>query len=80
MRGDIGVGEEFVVVCTTGCETSREREILTLISSGLYTKAITERRAISINTVGNHRSNMVQRLGARDTTALVQLAKMAGLI
>ena len=35
---------------------------------------------ISINTVGNHRNNMVQRLGARDTTALMQLAKMASLI
>jgi DNA-binding CsgD family transcriptional regulator len=58
----------------------REKEILTHIATGLETRDIADRLDISINTVGNHRSNMVQRLGARDTTALVQLAKMAGLI
>ena len=58
----------------------REKEILAYISTGLETKAIADRLDISVNTVGNHRSNMVQRLGARDSTALVQIAKMAGLI
>ncbi len=60
--------------------SGREKEILSLISAGHETKDIADRLDISVNTVGNHRSNMVQRLGARDTTALVQLAKMAGLI
>jgi DNA-binding CsgD family transcriptional regulator len=58
----------------------REKQILVQIAAGLETREIAETLAISVNTVGNHRSNMVQRLGARDTTALVQLAKMAGLI
>jgi DNA-binding CsgD family transcriptional regulator len=60
--------------------SAREKQILTHIAAGLETKEIAERLAISVNTVGNHRNNMVQRLGARDTTALVQLAKMASLI
>ncbi len=60
--------------------SAREKEVLTDIAAGLETRDIAERRGISVNTVGNHRNNMVQRLGARDTTALVQLAKMAGLI
>ncbi len=60
--------------------SAREKEILSLIASGMETREIADQLAISANTVGNHRSNMVQRLGARDTTALVQLAKMAGLI
>lgn len=60
--------------------SQREKEILTQIAAGLETKDIAERLGISINTVGNHRNNMVQRLGARDTTALMQLAKMASLI
>lgn len=58
----------------------REKEILRSIAAGLETRDIAERLDISVNTVGNHRNNMVQRLGARDTTALVQLAKMASLI
>ena len=60
--------------------SAREKEILTYIAAGDETKDIADRLSISVNTVGNHRNNMVQRLGARDTTALVQLAKMASLI
>jgi DNA-binding CsgD family transcriptional regulator len=58
----------------------REKEVLLLISEDLDTKEIAQKLFISVNTVGNHRSNMIERLGARDTTALVQLAKMTGMI
>lgn len=58
----------------------REKEILKLIADDLDTKEIAERLFISTATVGNHRSNMIERLGARDTTALVQLAKMTEMI
>jgi DNA-binding CsgD family transcriptional regulator len=60
--------------------SAREREILVEITAGHETKEIADRLAIAVNTVSNHRSNMVQRLGVRDTTALVQIAKMASLI
>ncbi len=60
--------------------STREKEILVLIAEDLDTKEIAQRLFISVNTVGNHRSNMIDRLGARDTTALVQLAKMTGMI
>jgi DNA-binding CsgD family transcriptional regulator len=58
----------------------REKEILLLIADDLDTREIAEKLFISPNTVGNHRSNMIDRLGARDTTALVQLAKMTEMI
>lgn len=58
----------------------REKEILSLIADDLDTKEIAKKLFISVNTVGNHRSKMIDKLGARDTTALVQLAKMAGMI
>jgi DNA-binding CsgD family transcriptional regulator len=60
--------------------SEREKEILLLIADDLDTKEIAQKLFISVNTVGNHRSNMIERLGARDTTALVQLAKMTGMI
>ena len=60
--------------------SNREKEILMLIAEDMDTKEIAEKLFISVNTVGNHRSNMIERLGARDTTALVQLAKMTGII
>ncbi|MFM9948381.1 MAG: response regulator transcription factor [Saprospiraceae bacterium] len=58
----------------------REKEILQLIAADIDTKEIAKQLFISPATVGNHRSNMIERLGARDSTALVQLAKMTGII
>lgn len=60
--------------------SAREKEILKLIAEDMDTKTIAQKLFISVNTVGNHRSNMIERLGVRDTTALVQLAKMTGMI
>jgi DNA-binding CsgD family transcriptional regulator len=58
----------------------REKEILKLVADDYDTKEIAERLFISPATVGNHRSNMIEKMGARDTTALVQLAKMTEII
>jgi DNA-binding NarL/FixJ family response regulator len=60
--------------------STREKEILKLITEDFDTKEIANQLFISPATVGNHRSNMIDRLGARDTTALVQLAKMTEMI
>jgi DNA-binding CsgD family transcriptional regulator len=60
--------------------STREKEILKMIAADIDTKEIAKQLSISPNTVGNHRSNMIEKLGARDTTALVQLVKMAGMI
>lgn len=60
--------------------SAREKEILKLIAEDIDSKEIARQLFISTATVGNHRSNMIEKIGARDTTALVQLAKMAGII
>ena len=60
--------------------SAREKEIVELIAQDYDTKEIAEKLFISVHTVGNHRSNMIERLGVRDTTALVQLAKLAGIV
>lgn len=60
--------------------STREKEILKMIAADIDSKEIAKQLFISPNTVGNHRSNMIEKLGARDTTALVQLAKMTGMI
>ncbi len=60
--------------------SQREKEILKLIAADFDSKEIAERLFISAITVGHHRSNMIDRIGARDTTALLQLAKMAEII
>jgi DNA-binding CsgD family transcriptional regulator len=60
--------------------SSREREILELIVQDLDAVEIGKRLFISHNTVNNHRQNMLNRLGVKDTTALVQLCRTCGII
>ncbi len=60
--------------------SEREREVLQYISQGLDTKQIAGELKISTNTVDNHRRNMLARTGTRDTTALIQLCRMLGIV
>jgi DNA-binding CsgD family transcriptional regulator len=59
--------------------TPREKEILLLIAQGIESCEIAKTLYISNNTVNNHRQNMLNRLGIKDTTALVHLAKLCEL-
>lgn len=60
--------------------SEREKEVLDHISQGMDTKQIANLMKISPNTVDNHRRNMLARTGTRDTTALVQLCRMMGIM
>lgn len=60
--------------------SEREREVLEYISQGFDTKSIASTLNITKNTVDNHRRNMLARTGTRDTTALIQLCRMAGVL
>lgn len=58
--------------------SSREREILSLISEGMDTKMICARLCISRNTVDTHRRNLMQKLGCSNLTDLVRYAIREG--
>ena len=60
--------------------SDREKEILLLIAQGKDAAEIGKTLFISPNTVNNHRQNMLNRLGARDATALVQICSSCGII
>jgi DNA-binding CsgD family transcriptional regulator len=47
--------------------TKREKEILLLISKGYASKQIADNFQISINTVNNHRSNILSKTGCSNT-------------
>lgn len=59
--------------------SKREKEILTLIIQGKTTAEIAAQLFISTNTVNNHRQNLLNKLGAKDTTALIHLAQITNL-
>lgn len=60
--------------------SKRELEILKLIEENKSTKEIGTLLGISANTVEKHRKNMIKRVGAKDSTALIQLCKMSGIL
>jgi len=78
--------DEFVYVRQKGKKlfstllSAREKEILQLIEQKKKTTEIAKTLFISKLTVETHRKNMLQRSGATDTTALIQLCKMAKIL
>jgi DNA-binding NarL/FixJ family response regulator len=60
--------------------TPREREILTLVASGLSNDEIAERLVISPATAKTHVNRTMMKLGARDRAQLVIIAYETGLI
>jgi DNA-binding NarL/FixJ family response regulator len=60
--------------------TPREQQILRLLAQGLAAKDIAEQLFISHRTVGNHRSNIMNKLDLHSTMELVRYATKLGII
>jgi DNA-binding NarL/FixJ family response regulator len=60
--------------------TPREREVLTLMSDGGTNRQIAARLEISEQSVKNHISNLLRKLGARNRTEAAAVARRDGLI
>lgn len=60
--------------------TEREREVLTLVATGLSTKEIAAQLAISSRTVETHRANLMRKLNLKSVALLTQFALREGLI
>lgn len=58
----------------------REREVLAAIAEGKQSKAIAWDLGISVRTVDLHRSNILAKLSARNTSQAVAIAKAGGFI
>lgn len=60
--------------------TSREQEIMVLLSEGLSAKEVAERLFISPKTAENHRNNIMRKLGLHSNHELIRYAVKLGLI
>lgn len=60
--------------------TEREKEILSLIASGLTNRQISNKLFISIKTVETHRNRILQKLGVHTTADMVKYAIKSGII
>ena len=60
--------------------TRREKQVLALIVEGLTNSEIASQLHISIKTVDSHRTNLLEKLSARNTASLVRIALEQDLI
>jgi len=60
--------------------TPRETELLTLLAQGLTLKQCSQQMGITINTVDNHKTRLMRKLGIHKTVDLARLAMREGLI
>lgn len=58
----------------------REHAVLQLVLAGNSNREIAERLGVSINTVGNHRSHIRNKVGVGNTVELVRLAIRHGIL
>ncbi|WP_199551212.1 response regulator transcription factor [Streptomyces sp. N35] len=74
------VGEQAAAVRRLNAITDREREVLTLIGSGLTNTEIAEELTLSPATAKTYVTRLLSKLDARDRVQLVILAYEAGLV
>jgi DNA-binding NarL/FixJ family response regulator len=60
--------------------TEREREVLGLLAKGYSSKEIARQLGLSIKTVGNHRTRILEKLDAANTPEAIGLAYELGLV
>lgn len=60
--------------------SKREKDILRYISNGFTNSEIAEKLFISAHTVATHRRNLLQKINAKNTAALVRYASKHGLL
>jgi|SRR5215471_60104 len=60
--------------------TTREREIIVLVAHGFTSKEIAAKLNISVATVENHRTNLMNKLGVRNVAGLVSYAVRMALV
>jgi FixJ family two-component response regulator len=59
--------------------TSREREVMALVASGLMNKQIAAELGLAEITVKIHRGHIMKKMGARSLADLVRMAEMLGI-
>ncbi|GAB7081803.1 response regulator [Megalodesulfovibrio paquesii] len=59
--------------------TNRERQVLQMVSQGLYTREIASMLGLSTKTVEHHRCRLMRKLGCRNSAEVVAWAHRAGM-
>ncbi len=63
-----------------GILSKREKQILSLIETGMTSKAIADRLCISVHTVSRHRQEILSKLQVGNSTEAIRIARQLGII
>jgi FixJ family two-component response regulator len=74
-----GEKELFNLKAAYGLLTTRERDVMTLVTEGLMNKQIAGELGVSEITVKSHRGNVTRKMGARSLAELVRMADRLGI-
>lgn len=79
---DVLYKETYPVYNSAGTQriSKKELEILNYMADGLSSKQIASKLSISINTVNNHRKNLLQKTDCKNSAELLSLAAKHGLL
>lgn len=80
MKGTAALPQRSARILTDANLSEREREVLTLLASGLSTSAIAERLVLSPGTVKRHLHNIFEKLHVRSRTQAIQEARNLGIL
>ncbi len=77
---EIDVFPNAVNVSNTPLFSKREAEIIHLLAKGMKNKEIADQLFISLNTVKNHRKNILQKSGMKNCSELIARCFIEGLV
>ena len=77
---DINDLDNDLLTCNSVILTSREKEIIQLISEGLTNADISKKLFISKHTVNTHRKNIMHKIGVKNTAGIVIYAVKSNII
>jgi DNA-binding CsgD family transcriptional regulator len=60
--------------------STRELEVLGLVSKGFISREIADKLFIRVNTVNNHRQNILEKINAANTNEAIRYARNLGLL
>ena len=84
LSGGKVIAPEIVAILEEGTPasslTARERQILSLVATGLSNKEIASRLGVSLKTVDNHRTNLMRKLDVHSVAELLSYALREGLL
>lgn len=81
MKNQNGIHQRIISATVFRRElTKREIDVLTLVAQGYKNREIAKQLGVAVKTVENHRVNIMNKLGLRNTAQMIRYAIEKGIV